>query len=80
MISLLMNSIKMNTGHHILLLSLTAPSMNDIAVSTKEVIKLVKALKLFETLGPDDVHRRFVTSLFLQQSLDTSQFRHVCPI
>ena len=61
MVSLWMCSIKMNTPRP--LLDMSAPFMNDIAVSKDGVIKLLKGLNPSKASGPDELHPRVLKDL-----------------
>ena len=76
-VSLRMCSVKMNTP-------MSAPFMNDIAVSKDRVIKLLKGLNPSKALGPDELHPRVrkelatelgpvFAHLQFQQSIDTGE-------
>ena len=55
-----MRSIKMNTPRSCFW---SAPFMDDIVVSRDGVTKLLKSLKAFKALGPDELHPRVLNGL-----------------
>ena len=77
------------------LLNRSAPRMNDIAVSTDGVTKLLKGLNPSKAMGPDELHPRFLKELaaelgpvfaqLFQQSSDTGEIpeewslANICP-
>ena len=87
--------VNKNEHTQVPLLDRSAPFMNDIAVSTDGVIKLLKGLNPSKALGPDELHPRVLKELatelgpvfahLFQQSIDTSEIpkewslANICP-
>ena len=85
-----------NEHTQVLFLDRSAPFMNDIVISKKGVIKLLKGLNPSKALGPDEFHPRVLKELatelglvfahLFQQSMDTGEIpkewslANICPL